>query len=263
MKLLRLFLGILLLGLGIYLAFYHADYSFEATGRVPNANELYDPSLARIKGLKAAQNYIDSSYSSQYQTFDSIRYLQVTENFVKRKFYHGNATSSWKENWICWILGKTIWSHFNSLVAPEEVIKHSQAMCSQQTMVFTYLMKQKGFQYRYAYLLSKNRGHFCCEIWQGGVWHFVDVDMEPNWERIKSPANISLEKSIKNNDLKRIYDSSYACIKETVNKSSKAKYEDINKEVGSKMIIFHLITKGLSFLLPIVIGFSIIKRQII
>ena len=261
MKLLRLFLGILLLGLGIYLAFYHADYSSEAIGRVSNAHELYCPSLARIKDLKAAQDYIDSSYSSQYQTFDSIRYLQVTENFVKRKFYHGNAVFSWKENWICWILGKTIWSHFNSVVAPEEVIKHSQAMCSQQTMVFIYLMKQKGYQYRYAYLFSKSRGHFCCEIWQGAVWHFVDVDMEPHWERTKGLANISLEKSIKNNSLETIYDSGYSFIKEVVNNNSKVKYEEINKNLGNTMIFFQQITKILSLLIPFLSGLIFIYKS--
>lgn len=254
----RLFFGILLIGLGIYLAFYPADYRAESIGRVPNSHELYDPSLAHISDLKTAESYIDSVYASQHSGFDSFLYLQVTKEFVKNKFYHGNAEYSWRENWICWILGKTIWSHFNSKVAPRDVIKHSQAMCSQQTMVFTQLMKRKGFNYRYAYLFSKNRGHFCCEIWQGGEWHFVDVDMEPQWVSIKGPSNISIEKVLKNNYLEKIYDSSYACIKGVTHVKPSIKYEEMNKDLGLRMKWFQSITRYLSYLLLIALGMFLI-----
>ncbi len=254
----RLFFGILLIGLGIYLAFYHADYRAESIGRIPNSHELYGLSLAHISDLKTAESYIDSVYASQHSGFDSFLYLQVTKEFVKNKFYHGNASYHWRENWICWILGKTIWSHFNSKVAPRDVIKHSQAMCSQQTMVFTQLMKRKGFSYRYAYLFSKNGGHFCCEIWQGGEWHFVDVDMEPQWDKIKGPSNISIEKVLKNNYIEHIYDSSYACVKGVTHVKPSVKYEEMNKELGVRMKWFQTITSYLSYLLLIVFGILLI-----
>jgi hypothetical protein len=258
LKKLRLFFGILLIGLGIYLAFYHADYSSESIGRIPNSHEVYDPSLAHISDLKTAESYIDSVYTSRHSHFDSFLYLQVTKEFVENKFYHGNAEYSWRENWICWVLGKTIWSHFNSKVASKDVIKHSQAMCSEQTMVFTNLMSKKGFSYRYAYLFSKTRGHFCCEIWQGSEWHFVDVDMEPQWDKIKGPSNISIEKAIKNNCLEKIYDSSYACIKEVTHFKPRVKYEEANKELGVRMKWFQSITSYLSYLLLISLGIFLI-----
>lgn len=258
MKKLRLFFGILNIGLGIYLAFYHADYSAESIGRDPNSHEVYDPKLTRIKDILSAGSYIDSVYVSHHSGFDSFLYLQVTKEFVKNKFYHGNASYHWRENWICWILGNTIWSHFNSKVAPRDVIKHSQAMCSQQTMVFTKLMKRKGFGYRYAYLFSKNGGHFCCEIWQGGEWHFVDVDMEPQWDKIIGPSNISIEKAIKNNCLEKIYDSSYSCIKGVTHFKPRVKYEEINKDLGVRMKWFQTITSYLSYLLLIALGILLI-----
>ncbi len=263
MKKLRLFFGILLIGLAFYLAFYQADYSAEAIGRVPNSYEVYNHSLARIKDLKSAGRYIDSIYARQHSHFDSFLYLQVTKEFVKNKFYHGNAEYSWRENWICWILGKTIWSHFNSKVASKDVIIHSRAMCSQQTMVFTDLMKQKGYSYRYAYLLSKKRGHFCCEIWQGNEWHFVDVDMEPQWDKIKEPPNISLEKAISNNYLEKIYDSSYACVKEVTHVKPSVKYENINKELGGRMKLFQKITQVLSWLVFFILGILLLTHDVI
>jgi hypothetical protein len=254
----RLFFGCILVAFGIYLALHDANYTSESLGIAANTHEVFDPNLVRIRNINGAQNYIDSICSKKTKSFDSFLYLQTTKDFVKNKFYHGSAEYSWRENWICWTLGKTIWSHFTNKVAPKDILKHSQAMCSQQTMVFTQLMQLKGFNYRYVYLFSKNGGHFCCEVWQGGVWHFVDVNMEPQWNKIKGPSNISIEEALEKDCLEKIYDSSYACVKEVTHLNPTVKYEKVNKKLGEKMKYFQTITSYLSWSLLVLLGILLI-----
>lgn len=251
------FISFLCLVSGIYLAFYQADYSYEAHLKTPQNKEQFDPSLTKITGLRQAEIYLDSIYSRQYTHFDSLQYLRIVKEFVKFRFYHGNSAYDFRENWICWILGKYLWIDFNCKVAPTEVLKHSQAMCSQQTMVFTKIMRNKGYSFRYVYLLDKNqqkKGHFCCEILVKNEWHFVDVNGEPDWTKIKGEPNQSLDQLVSKNQLDKIYDSSFDDLKHLTKSSPITQYTKINAKLGFRMILFQYITNIISWLLPICMG---------
>jgi hypothetical protein len=239
-------------GLGFY--FFQnrdSDYTNECNQFVHNNHEKFDPNLARLNTIPKTISYIDSIEKSDLKgkSFDSFHYMQVVKKTIKNKFYHGNASYDWRENWIIYLLGKYVWSHFNSIVSPNEVIAHCSAMCSQQTMVFTKIMHAKGYPYRYVYILDKTSttGHFASEIWLDNQWHYVDVNAEPNWSKIKGKPNVSMEKLLDGHKLSKIYDSSYINIQNLVNKETKILYSKIDEEVGLKMIWIQKITKFLSW----------------
>lgn len=249
-------LGILSILFGLWLAFFPIDYSTECKNYSLESYEKFNTDIKQFNTIFKIQSYIDSNYTANNSNFDSFQYFQMTKEIVKQKFYHGNASFSWQENWIAFILGKYIWSHINSLVSPNEVIKHCSAMCSQQTMVFARLMSLRGYTYRYVYLKNTNgkKGHFCCDIWLGNDWHFVDVNQEPNWNNIKGKPNQNIEVLKEKNKLDEIYKNSAEFMHNLNSKDLKISYSTINEKLGVKMMIFQFVTKWLSYILPIIMG---------
>lgn len=246
-------------GLGVYFMQHrNSDYTNECRQFAKNNHEVFDPNLSRINTISKTIAHIDSLFelNPTEKSFDSFRYIQVAKNVVKNKFYHGNASYEWRENWIIFVLGKYVWNHFNSIVAPEKVIRHCSAMCSQQTMVFTNIMRAKGYHYRYVYILDTTStiGHFTCEIWLDNQWHYFDVNAEPNWSKLKGKPNISMEMLQDGHKLSKIYDSSYINIQNLVNKETKIEYSSTDQEVGVKMIWVQKVTKFLSWFGLIALG---------
>ncbi len=261
------FLCILCSGLGAYLMQHrNSDYTYECGQFAENNHEKFDPNLARLNTIPKTISYIDSVFESdpKEKSFDSFNYIQVAKKVVKNKFYHGNASYDWRENWIIFLLGKYVWGHFNSIVSPDEVIAHCSAMCSQQTMVFTKIMHTKGFHYRYVYILDtmSTKGHFASEIWLNDQWHYVDVNAEPNWSKLKGKPNVSMEKLQHGNKLSKIYDSSYINIQNLVNKETKILYSNIDQEVGMKMIWFQKVSKFLSWFGLLLLGVTGILNSV-
>lgn len=256
-------LGILSILFGLWLAFFPIDYSTECKNYSLESYEKFNSDIKQLNTISKIQSYIDSIYTANNSNFDSFQYFQTTKEIVKQKFYHGNASYSLQENWIAFLFGKYIWSHINSLVSPNEVIKHCSAMCSQQTMVFTKLMALRGYSYRYVYLknINGNVGHFCCEIWLGNEWHFVDVNQEPNLNNIKGEPNQNIENLRAKNKLEAIYKNSANFMHDLDSKNVVISYSPINEKLGFKMILFQFVTKWLSFILPIIIGLILIWRS--
>jgi hypothetical protein len=261
----KVFIGILCIIAGLFISINNHD-SYKSEFMLSNITipEEFDSSLAEFITIPSALEYIDSQYRSKYNIFDSFQYMQEVKYFVRSNFYHGNAAYSARENWICYLLGKYVWSHCNSIVDPNEVIRHGSAMCSQQTMVFTELMKLKGYQYRYTYLSADKTavGHFCCEIWIENQWHYVDVDFEPDWHYINGEPNLPLEKLIREHKLDTIYCNSKLYTVNFAHKKLSARYSQINEIVGLKMSWFQQITKVLSWILPILFGLILILSQL-
>lgn len=257
----RLFvlIGFVFISFSIFLLRSHTNYVDESLHFYNKSKEQFNAQYTYVNSIDLALKLIELEYSSTenpvISTSDSFQFLLITKNFVKRSFYHGNAAYDWRENWICYLLGKTTWSHFNSVVSPYEVIVHSSAMCSQQTMVFTKLMSLKGYNYRYVYLLNSNSkfGHFCCEIWQGGSWHFVDVNGEPNWNAVPGRENRSIEEVVNKRELSKIYDSTIIDIR-SLEQNIAISYSKVNEDLGRNMVRFQQTTKELSWILPLLIG---------
>lgn len=257
------FIGLLLICLGLWLGFYTSDYSYECNNYSLGSYEKFNSDYSHLNSISKLQKHIDSIYDSKYKSFDSFQYFRTTIEEVKQKFYHGNAAFDWKENWIAYVLGKFYWSHINSLVSPNEVAKHCSAMCSQQSMVFSRLMSLKGYTYRYVYLKNTNGsiGHFCCDIWLGGDWHFVDVNQEPKWENIKGKPNQNIEDLKEKNKIEDIYRNSIDVMQKIESKNLDISYSQINEKLGGKMMLFQFITKWLSYILPILIGGILIWKS--
>jgi hypothetical protein len=255
-KMIQKILSLVLITYGLWLGFTSVDYKNESRNYISNNSEVFSPNLSSLNTISKIEGYIDSVYNSQNNTFDSFQYFQTIKEVVKKKFYHGNAAYSWRENWICFLLGKYAWSDINSLVSPNEIIKHSTAMCSQQTMVFTRLMSHRGYTYRYVYLKDSigKLGHFCCDIWLGGDWHFVDVNQEPIWKNIKGRPNQNIETLIEKNKLEVLYKNSSELMHDIKSNEIDISYSPINAKLGLNMILFQYITKWLSWILPISLG---------
>jgi len=101
-------------------------------------NELYNPKLNAINTIDKSIIYIDSIYKVRNSStlFDTALYVHTVSYFVKSRFYHGLSSYSFSENWIATISGNLLWSHFSAIVDPEDLLKHSEGLCSQQSIVF-------------------------------------------------------------------------------------------------------------------------------
>lgn len=219
--------------------------------KMPRPHELYNPDLQEIDNVGQIIEKIQS-----YQTFsritDTLLFVKKTSEFVKNKFAHGLANYSLSENWIVYLLGKIIWSHFSAIVDPEDIVKHSEALCSQQTIVFMEILRRKGIRFRTVGLgYKEGPGHFLCEVHYQNQWHLYDVTMEPQWKKIRNDHQ-ELQYYLSNKDsLYRIY--SHKIKREVFDKLlEQIKYGEPNEFPAKKMLLFHKTTKAITIILPVI-----------
>lgn len=217
-----------------------------------NANELYIPELSKLDNVKKLVSYVDSLYYNLYKpNFDTMEYVGFTTKVVKQRFYHGLAKYDISENWIAYLVGKTVWSHVSAVVEPNDILKHSEGLCSQQTIVFMEALKAKGINVRSVGLgYEQGPGHFLCEVMYGGTWHLHDVTLEPEWIKIVK-HHLSLEYYLDHTDSlyivyeKRLTKPHYSKLLE------KVEYGKVNEFPASNMRIFHFFTRIATYLLPV------------
>ncbi len=215
-------------------------------------NELFKPELYYINSINRAVQYTDSIYStSSSLNFDTAEYVRVVSRFTKERFYHGLARYSITYNWIANLSGKFLWSHFSAIVKPDDILKHSEGLCSQQTMVFLEILKRKRINYRTVGLgYKEGPGHFLSEVNYNREWHLYDVTIEPKWEKV-SKHHKSIDYYLKNKDsLFLAYDGlidrkSFDKIME------KAEFGEVNEFPAKKMLLFHQITLLLTYIFPL------------
>jgi hypothetical protein len=156
------------------------------------------------------------------------------------------------------LLGTYTWGHFLSKVEPNDILKHPEALCSQQNIVFTEILQKKGITFRTVGLGTKEGpGHFLTEVWYQNDWHLYDVDLEPNWN-VTNGVHFSLNKLLLTNNLiYEIYDGKIELTR--LNKILEhITYGKPNEFPAKKMWLFHRITKLLTYLLPIFFASMII-----
>jgi hypothetical protein len=147
-------------------------------------NERYSDELKNISSLDKLIAYADKMYdrNKTSATFDTASYVWTLSEIVKDRFYHEDLKYSFSENWIAWLVGKTMWSHVSFIVLSDDILKHSEAICSQQTSVFMEALQKKGISTRSIGLgLEAGPGHYLCEVKYEGSWHLYDVSVEPDW----------------------------------------------------------------------------------
>ena len=231
--------------------------------KISNKSELFNQSLLNFNSIDKVICYSDSIYQiNSPPIFDTLAYTQIVSDFIKNRFYHGLSNYSFSDNWIAYLSGKIIWSHFSAIVDPDDILKHPEGLCSQQNIIFSEVLRKKGITSRPVGLGPKEGpGHFLTEVHYNSAWHIYDVDLEPNWEitQFKHP---SIEYLVQNKDiLYKIYG----------NKISKKHLDLIIKTVNfgkpniypaKNMALFHQITLALTYILPLFFLMMFIRSMI-
>ncbi|MDZ4664118.1 MAG: hypothetical protein SGJ15_04520 [Bacteroidota bacterium] len=211
-------------------------------------HELFDKKLNAIRCVDDLVNYSDNLTNSS--KFDTIQFVESLSRITKLRFKHGLANYSLSDNWIASFAGKLFWDHFAAIVDADDILKHKEGLCSQQTIVFLQALKQKGIQARSVGLGKKEGpGHFIAEVKYMGNWHTYDVSLEPDWSKVNVPHQ-SMDYYRANRDsLFKVYKSHmpielFNALMKTVD------YGEIGKFPAKRMKLFHRTTYFIIIILP-------------
>jgi hypothetical protein len=228
------------------------------TGEAPTESERYDKKLSIFKSISSLEYYVDSLNEAS-SVKDTSAYVLLCSETVKDRFYFGLAEYSLKDNWIAFAAGKLFWSHFRAIVKPDDILDHTNGLCSQQTIVFLELLKRKNIKFRSVGLGHREGpGHFVCEVYYQGDWHLFDVTKEPDWEKTSSPhASMGYYLNHK--------DSLYKVYKDLIpyelfaKFTEKIEYGAENEFPAKNMALFHDITLALTYFLPVIIFYLLVR----
>ena len=134
--------------------------------------ELFNIQLSRFKSVNDITAHIDGIYSAKYPStkMDTVAYVSVTSDIIKKRFFHGLSVYSFKDNWIAFVSSKLFWNHLAATVDPEDILNYSEGLCSQQATVFLEILKRKGIQTRWVGLgYNEGPGHFLSEVKYAGT----------------------------------------------------------------------------------------------
>jgi hypothetical protein len=232
------------------------------------SKELFNIELSRFKSIADITAHIDGIYSAtnKLPKIDTLAYVKITSDIIKKRFYHGLSHYTIKDNWIASIAGKLFWSHLSAIVDPDDILDYTEGLCSQQVIVFLEILKRKGFKTRWVGLGNKEGpGHFLAEVYYEGKWHLYDVNLEPNWEKtIIYHQSIAYYKQNK--------DSLFLAYDGIISRSlfdkimQKVQYGKVNEFPAKNMLLFHQVTKAITYLIPLFLGilimFMIFKQKV-
>ncbi len=222
--------------------------------------ELFNIELSRFNSIVDITVHIDGIYSATHllPEIDTLAYVKVTSDIVKKRFYHGLSEYQLKDNWIAYLGGKMFWKHLTAIVEPDDILDYTVGLCSQQTIVFLEILKRKGIKTRWVGLgYKEGPGHFLSEVYYHGTWHTYDMDMEPKWEKVTNH-----HESIAY--YKQYQDSLFLAYEGIVSRPlfnkimEQVQYGEVNEFPAKKMLLFHRITKIITYLIPIFFGFLIL-----
>ncbi len=253
----------ILTGLFTFLAFLKPTISHDSK---KHTVEQYNQDLSTINSLEKASEYIDNECAkANLSKYDTIEFVKLISRFTKQRFYHGLSHYDISENWIAYLSGKFLWAHLSAIVDPNDILKHQEGLCSQQTIVFMELLKQKKISVRSIGLgYKEGPGHFLSEVNYSGSWHLYDVTMEPAWKKVVNHHK-SIEYYLNNKDsLYLAYEGKYdrALFNKLLERVTYGKNNDFS---ARNMLLFHRLTLALGYLLPIIFLilflFSILKKR--
>lgn len=140
-----------------------------------DGKERFSSQLAYINDIDKLEAHTDSLAFEQNICTKSFEYCELLEGIVKDRFYHGFSKFSLKENWIAALGGKWLEEGLACKVQPDDIMQHSNAACSQQSIVMMAVLKRKNISYRKVGFPH----HYAMEVSIGNNWYFMDADMEP------------------------------------------------------------------------------------
>lgn len=222
--------------------------------------ELFNIELSRFNNIEDIAAHIDGIYSATHSSseIDTLDYVKATSDVVKKRFYHGLSSYSLNDNWISYIGAKLFWSHLNAIVEPDDILDYNEGLCSQQTIVFLEILKRKGIKTRWIGLGNKEgSGHFLAEVYYQGKWHLYDVNLEPKWEKIfNHHEGIAY--------YKHNPDSLFLAYEGIISRPlfdkimRKVQYGEVNEFPAKNMLLFHQVTRIITYLIPLFLGVLIL-----
>ncbi len=151
-----------------------------------NGIEEYDPSLNRLNSIEKLEEYCDSLFVSPSSAIANRQetdqaYVELVYSVVKKRFYHGYSYYGLDNNYLAFLFSKVTVPGYSAIVIPNDILKHPNAACSQQSIVMMELLQVKGFKTRkVGFEGKKYGGHFCFEVFYKNKWHFYDPNLEPD-----------------------------------------------------------------------------------
>ena len=161
--------------------------------------EKFDSRLSYINSITKLEAHTDSIAVQKNITPGNYEYVELLENVLENRFYHGFSHFALSENWIAAIAGKFIKEDYACKVQPEEILQHCNAACSQQAIVMMAVLRNKKISYRSLGFPH----HYAMGVLLKNDWYFFDANMEPEISR----ENRRLTNWKHHNDyLKKYYD---------------------------------------------------------
>lgn len=242
--------------------------TFSSLRQTYSHNELFNIELSRFRSIVDITAHIDGIYSATHSSpeIDTLDYVKATSDIVKKRFYHGLSEYKLKDNWIAYLGGKLFWNHLSVIVDPDDILDYSEGLCSQQTSVFLEILKRKGIKTRWVGLgYKEGPGHFLAEVYYQGNWHLYDVNLEPKWEKLTNH-----HESIAY--YKQYPDSLYLAYEGIISRlvydkiMQRVQYGEVNEFPAKNMLLFHRITKAITYLIPfflvILILLTLFKQKV-
>ena len=234
---------LLLQGLLFLLLSFHSSASDH-----PSPLERFDSTLVvNIQSVDELIAVTDRLYGKENR--QSLRYAEGVDSLIQWRFVHSYCHYTAKENWLAFLAGSMVWSDLSAIVIPGDILRHPTAACSQQSIVFCAAMKAIGINYRAIRL----RSHFALEANLDGKWFYFDPTFEPRFPEGRK----SLELLIQNGEIETAYQHRFGA--EPIRRYfSKINYGVPNEHFAYFTSWFHLITRTISWVLPLSLPFFLL-----
>ena len=197
------------------------------------------------------ESFCDSVFNKPILTTnDSINYANLIGYVLRYRFYHNYSYYRLGQNFIGWAIAPLVHKNLSAIVIPDDILKHPNAACSQQSIIGMMLFRRKGFNVRKIgfYDPKLKIGHFCFEVYYGAKWHFFDPDKEPTYQVLVNLGRPSIAELTSN---KKILDSVYYREDSSVRNGYLLQYTygPVNKFPASNARIYQYVTMFLSWTL--------------
>lgn len=163
------------------LTFYSKYISKPEPSAIPaELDEYFDPALSAINSPFKLDSLVREKFvSSGYDTAQTLIFI---DGFMRNRFFHSYSELSLHDNWIAFLCGQIIWSHFLNPVVPEDILKQPMAGCSQQGIIFQDQLHRLNIRcasIKFTPLPDQTSGHYAVSAYYGHTWHFFDSNLEP------------------------------------------------------------------------------------
>lgn len=151
------------------------DKDIQADKAAYNGKEKFSPQLSFINSVDKLEKFVDAAAMDKKIPVGSVAYLEILENTVSHRFYHGFSHKTLSQDWITALSDRIAGTDYSRLVLPGEILQHPEAACSQQAIVMMEVLKRKNINYRETGFPH----HLAIEAFVDGGWYYLDADMEP------------------------------------------------------------------------------------